>query len=313
MPSGSPRPKTSAGGVEIELVFVEPLPHAYECPVCQQALRYPVQFDKCAHHCCSNCLPQLIKEHGAKCPVDGKPIDRDQVYVDKNLQKTIQQLQVKCTFHENGCKWTGQLKEVPSHIPECENADMVCSKGCGVIYQRKDHEKHSVEDCLKRVVICEHCEKEIKKHYLDSHYKACPRFPLTAVEDRQLPAKVQRGQSRACLYGDGKVRGKHMSLFVGLLKGDYDVLLSWPFSHRVTFTLLDQCQDPAGRHNITYTVKPNTTKENRPFLGRPTSERNASFGAQKFCELGLLEKLDYVRDDVMFIKVQVDTEDMTPL
>jgi TNF receptor-associated factor 4 len=104
-----------------------------------------------------------------------------------------------------------------------------------------------------------------------------------------------------------------MSVFVGLLKGDYDVLLSWPFSHRVTFTLLDQCQDPAGRHNISYTVKPNTTKENRPFLGRPTSERNASFGAQKFCELSLLEKLDYVRDDIMFIKVQVDTEDMTPL
>lgn len=45
-----------------------------------------------------------------------------------------------------------------------------------------------------------------------------------------------------------------MSLFVGILKGDYDALLTWPFSHRVTFTLLDQCQDPAARRNITYTV-----------------------------------------------------------
>lgn len=44
-------------------------------------------------------------------------------------------------------------------------------------------------------------------------------------------------------------------------------------------------------------------KENRPFLGRPSGERNASFGAQKFCELGMLEKLDYIRDDTMFIKV----------
>lgn len=104
-----------------------------------------------------------------------------------------------------------------------------------------------------------------------------------------------------------------MSVFICICRGEYDALLSWPFSHRVTFTLLDQCQDPAGRKNITYSVKPNTCKENRPFLGRPTGDRNASFGAQKFTELTALEKLDYVRDDVMFIKVQVDTEDMTPL
>jgi TNF receptor-associated factor 4 len=57
-------------------------------------------------------------------------------------------------------------------------------------------------------------------------------------------------------------------------------------------------------------VKPNAIKENRAFLGRPTSERNASFGAQQFCELTMLEKLDYVRDDTMFIKVQIDMDEM---
>ena len=64
MPTGSPRQSESenkGGGGDIELVFVEPLPPEYECPVCQQVLRYPVQFDKCAHHCCSSCLPELIR------------------------------------------------------------------------------------------------------------------------------------------------------------------------------------------------------------------------------------------------------------
>lgn len=74
---------------------------------------------------------------------------------------------------------------------------------------------------------------------------------------------------------------------------------------------MDQCQDPAARRNINYTIKPNTAKENRPFLARPMAERNASFGAQTFCDLGTLDKLDYIRDDVMFIKVHVDTEEMT--
>ena len=101
-----------------------------------------------------------------------------------------------------------------------------------------------------------------------------------------------------------------MSVFCGILRGDYDALLTWPFGHRVTFSLLDQCQDPAARKNITYTVKPNAIKENRAFLGRPTTDRNASFGAQKFCELTMLEKLDYIRDDTMFIKVQVDMDEM---
>ena len=72
-------------------------------------------------------------------------------------------------------------------------------------------------------------------------------------------------------------------------------------------------QDPAARKNITYTVKPNAIKENRAFLGRPTAERNASFGAQKFCELSVLDKLDYIRDDTMFVKVQVDMDDMPSL
>ena len=104
-----------------------------------------------------------------------------------------------------------------------------------------------------------------------------------------------------------------MSLFVCICQGDYDALLSWPFSHRITFTLIDQCQDPAARRNITYTIKPNTCKDNKPFLGRPDGDRNASFGAQKFVELEVMSTLDYVRDDCMFVKVNIDSDEMVLL
>ena len=33
-------------------------------------------------------------------------------------------------------------------------------------------------------------------------------------------------------------KGKYVSLFASICRGEYDALLSWPFSHRVTFTLL---------------------------------------------------------------------------
>ena len=104
-----------------------------------------------------------------------------------------------------------------------------------------------------------------------------------------------------------------MSLFICLCHGEYDPLLLWPFCHRITFTLIDQCQDPAARRNVTYSIKPNTCQENKPFLGRPTAERNASFGAQKFVELDVLGTLDYIRDDIMFIKVTIDSDDMAML
>ena len=101
-----------------------------------------------------------------------------------------------------------------------------------------------------------------------------------------------------------------MSIFICICRGEYDALLPWPFCHRCTFTLIDQCQDPAARRNVSYTIKPNVCKENKPFLGRPMGERNASFGTQKFVPLNTLKTLDYIRDDTMFVKVHVDHDNM---
>ncbi|KAL7980966.1 hypothetical protein Chor_002120, partial [Crotalus horridus] len=41
---------------------------------------------------------------------------------------------------------------------------------------------------------------------------------------------------RIYLNGEGRGRGTHVSLFIVLLKGDYDALLPWPFTHKVTET-----------------------------------------------------------------------------
>lgn len=108
-------------------------------------------------------------------------------------------------------------------------------------------------------------------------------------------------------------RGKFLSIFVCICRGEYDALLPWPFCHRISFTLIDQCQNPAARRNVTYAIKPNTMKENKPFLGRPIGERNASFGAQKFVELDIVKSMDYIRDDCMFIKCTIDSDQMIHL
>ena len=105
-------------------------------------------------------------------------------------------------------------------------------------------------------------------------------------------------------------RGKYMSVFICLCRGEYDSLLEWPFGHKVNLTLVDQGSDFAARRNVVYVIKPNTVKENRPFLGRPNQDRNASFGAQKFVELTTLKSFDYIKDNTIYIKVSVDLTDV---
>lgn len=40
--------------------------------------------------------------------------------------------------------------------------------------------------------------------------------------------------------GDSTAKNVAMSLFLVIMKGNYDALLTWPFKQKVTFVLLDQ-------------------------------------------------------------------------
>ncbi|XP_074642412.1 TNF receptor-associated factor 4-like [Tubulanus polymorphus] len=421
---------------EVEVIFVKPLDKKYECPVCCQVLRYPVQFEECGHRCCSSCLPELLRV-APRCPIDQVHVERDKICVDKAFQKETDNLAVQCSNQSQGCEWEGCLKDLGGHVEECGYSMTSCPNQCGVDFQKRFLDKHMESDCPKRPVECDFCQQPILSGDEVDHLNECPNFPIPCpnncgVKDilrseldnhtknacplqnidcpfapfgcekkclrREIDAhlqtttqdhlttvcnamvshksifeeqaqvldehiqKVEKMEKKVdklekmygvqflwridkyeerladaksgkkttifsppfyshrhgykmtvsvCLYGDGRARGKHMSLFVCIMRGDYDPLLTWPFSHRITFTLIDQCQDPAARRNIQYSIKPNTCKENRPFLGRPSSERNASFGAQKFIELDIMNTLDYIRDDTIFIKVSIDTEEIS--
>ncbi|KHN71882.1 hypothetical protein Tcan_01821 [Toxocara canis] len=71
-----------------------------------------------------------------------------------------------------------------------------------------------------------------------------------------------------------------------------------------------QNPDVEARNDIEYVIQPTPIAGHKPFLDRPISERNASFGAVRFCELNIAEK--YIRDDVMFLKVDVENSKSLP-
>ena len=43
------------------------------------------------------------------------------MFPNKRLQKSLYKLKVRCTWQKNGCDWTGELRELDSHLSiQCE-------------------------------------------------------------------------------------------------------------------------------------------------------------------------------------------------
>ena len=108
---------------------------------------------------------------------------------------------------------------------------------------------------------------------------------------------------RIYLNGDGIGKGTHISLFFVVMRGEYDALLRWPFRQKVTFMLLDQ-------NNVEHVIDTFRPDRNSSSFQRPRREANIASGCPTFCPLSELSSHAYVKDDAMFIKVIVDTNDV---
>lgn len=108
--------------------------------------------------------------------------------------------------------------------------------------------------------------------------------------------------ARIHLNGNGKGKGRYVSLFLVIMRSQNDPFLSWPFKQKVTLTLLDQ--GPSGEH-VVDAFRPDTTSLS---FSRPESEMNVGEGCPLFAPLQFLEPPNtYVVDDTAYIKIVVDT------
>ncbi|XP_062979575.1 TNF receptor-associated factor 1-like [Elgaria multicarinata webbii] len=105
------------------------------------------------------------------------------------------------------------------------------------------------------------------------------------------------------LNGDGMGAGTHLSVFLVLMKGEYDFQLKWPFRHKVTFTLLDQ----VNKQHISTSFRP---LESSSSFQRPVSETNVASGLPEFCPLNVLHapRNTFICNDTLVIQAVVDTK-----
>ncbi|CAF1222747.1 unnamed protein product [Rotaria sordida] len=111
---------------------------------------------------------------------------------------------------------------------------------------------------------------------------------------------------RLYLVGDGNARRTHMSLFFVLMRGEYDSVLQFPFSYKVTFCLFDQTSQ---QRHIIDSFRPDVKSSS---FQRPCSDMNIASGIPKFVPLTIIQQDSnpYVRDDIMFIKAIVDFDEL---
>lgn len=96
-------------------------------------------------------------------------------------------------------------------------------------------------------------------------------------------------------------KGNHLSIFLKLLKGQYDDDLPWPFRLKYSMSVLDQQEQG---HNVVKEINPMEENDDTPFQ-RPLGDRNPGRGwAQFISHLNLWTRY-YVRDDVVVVQLDV--------
>ena len=95
---------------------------------------------------------------------------------------------------------------------------------------------------------------------------------------------------RLSIMGDGTGKGTHLSLFIVVMRGEFDNVLQWPFTHKVTFKLINQ----AGGRHIVNAFQPDPMS---PSFKKPKSDMNVASGYPQFVSLVELERGGFVLDD----------------
>ncbi|CAF1493960.1 unnamed protein product [Adineta steineri] len=265
----------------------------------------------------------ICTEFKIPCPNQCSDQEFSRGQIQSHLDNECPKQELSCPFNECGCDYRGQRIDIAKHMKESPGVHLnvagrtitIQKKLLQAFEERISEQKKWIELLAGKVNALEktYGAQYIWKidHYQERLEEARTNKKTTLFSPPFLTSRHgYRLALSICLCGDGRAKGKYVSLFICLCRGDYDSLLSWPFSHRVTFTLIDQCEDVNNRRPIIYTVKPNICKENKPFLGRPVTDRNPSFGAQKFTDLDAMATLEYIKDDTIYIKVDIDNEEM---
>lgn len=177
----------------------------------------------------------------------------------------------------NGCGASPERYHVQDHqISECPHSQVECDflyAGCDVILPRSEMMSHLSDSCMHHLsLLAAWCRKlEEEKSVLKLN---CSKFCTVPVEFTVGGFKAMKESNlswfsphfythqkgyKMCLRVDANgtmmSRGTHASVFVHLMRGEYDDELKFPFRGDITIQLLSQEDDYHCQHTIRFSDK----------------------------------------------------------
>lgn len=107
---------------------------------------------------------------------------------------------------------------------------------------------------------------------------------------------------RAYLNGDGSGRGTHVSLYIVIMKSEYDDLLTWPFSHNITLSLINQVDPMKNEKSLTHKFDPSPSSSS---FKKPEDTFNIASGFPEFAPISVLNDPLFVRSDTMYFRIKL--------
>ena len=130
-------------------------------------------------------------------------------------------------------------------------------------------------------------------------------YGKTELQSEPFYSCINGYKMKVSFYPRGTKSNKngYSSIFLGIMKGEYDEALSWPFRHKVVFTLIDQKRDhPEKRSNLSMELIPDPSKHAKS-CSKPTQVENPRFGFSRLC--CIYSAMGYVQDDSLLLEVRV--------
>ena len=206
-----------------------------------------------------------------------------------------------------------QRREVESHLQAAMrlHLDLACVKLSDT--QRK------LEETTRKLQKLEESVNVLKKDVLFSEEK-CDSFMwkidgfsevLRKAKSRE-EIRIDSSPFYRCGYkcklslnpnGSGSGKNTHLSIFLIIMKGEYDASLKWPFYKEVTFTLVDQQENANDKDNFVHSFSTSTPKSKS--FKRPVTEENIGWGNPKFISHKELQERRYIVDDTIFIQFSI--------
>ena len=141
----------------------------------------------CGKSFCRECI-ERVKADNKPCPCCKQDGYND--FPNKRLQQPLYGFRVRCSNKEEGCEWTGELRQLDSHLnlnqssevnvlEGCEFAEIKCTY-CSGIVKRNKLQHHKNDLCDKRPFSCEHCN-DYESTYEDvfhNHWPVCGYYSI---------------------------------------------------------------------------------------------------------------------------------------